>query len=66
MIPGLVVWYQPTGSFDHAEDVSHYVTWFSATTFVDERRLFVLSDQATVIFDVEFDIQLVLPWQISS
>ena len=36
MIPGLV-WYQPICSLDHAEDVSYYVTCFSATTFVDER-----------------------------
>ena len=66
MIPGLVVWYQHTCSLDPAKGISHYVTCFSATTFVDERRSSVLSDQATVIFDVEFDVQLVLPWQISS
>ena len=30
--PGLVVQYQPTCSLDHAEDVSYYVTFFSATT----------------------------------
>ena len=65
MIPGLV-WYQPICSSDYAEDVSYYVTCFSATTFVDERRSSVLSDQATVIFDVEFDVQLVLSWQIFS
>ena len=64
MIPGLVVWYQPICSLNHAEDVSYYVTCFSATTIVDERRISVLSDQATVIFDVEFDVQLVVPWQI--
>ena len=57
MIPGLVVWYQPMSSLNHAEDVSYYVTCFSATTFVNERRSSVLSDQATVIFDVEFDVQ---------
>ena len=66
MIPGLIVWHQPTCSLDHAEAVSYYVTCFSATTFVDEKRSSVLSDQATVIFDVELDVQLVLPWQISS
>ena len=66
MIQGLVVWYQPSCSLDHAESVSHYVTCFSATTLVDKRRLSVLSNQDTLIFDVEFDIRLVLPWQISS
>ena len=66
MIPGLVVWYQPTSSLDHAEDVSYYVTCFSAPTLVDERHFFVLTDQATVISNIEFDVQFVLPWQISS
>ena len=36
-----------------------------SNNFVDERRSSVLNDQATVIFDVEFDVQLFLPWQIS-
>ena len=60
MIPGLVEWYQSTCSLDHAEGVSHYATCFSATTLLDERRLSVVNDQATAIFDVEFDVQLVL------
>ena len=37
------------------------MTCFSAKPFVDKRRSSVLSDQATVIFGVEFDVQLVLP-----
>ena len=61
MTPGLVEWYQSTCSLDHAEGVSHYATCFSVTTFVDERRSSVVNDQATAIFDVEFDVQLVLP-----
>ena len=66
MTPGLVEWYQFTCFWDHAEGVSHYATCFSATTFVDERCLSVVNDQATAIFDVEFDVQFVLPWQISN
>ena len=61
MTPGLVEWYQSTRSLDHAEGVSYYATCFSATTFVDERRSSVVNDQATAIFDIEFDVQLVLP-----
>ena len=56
MTPGLVEWYQSTCSLDHAEGVSHYATCFSATTFVDERHSSVVNDQATAIFDVEFDV----------
>ena len=66
MTQGLVEWCQSICSFDYAEGVSHYATCFSATTFVDERCSSVVNDQATAIFDVEFDVQLVLPWQISN
>ena len=66
MIPDLVVWYQAICSLDNAEDFSYYVTCFLATTFVYERCSPVLNDQAAVIFDVEFDIELVLPLQILS
>ena len=52
----LIVWYQSNCFLDHAGGVLHYVICFSATAFVDERHLSILSDQATVIFDVEFDI----------
>ena len=59
--PGLVEWYQSICSLDHAKGVSHSATCFSATIFADERCSSVVNDQATAIFDVEFDVQMVLP-----